>query len=348
MPKDRYKQYQYAYEKGYTAQANCILIDVNLSLGARVLLMYYISNSDTWKCYTPIMAEQIGVNKSTIIRFNKELYEKGYITRERQRKENGSLGGWDYEYSPTSVFKNPPWTENNKPPKKPNGNVDESSPKPEKLTPLPVEGFQPSPQKASMVNVSMDSATLPMPNKPMPNKPKAMKALPSSISSSKALAASQGKQDPNVRGRRHKRPEAQEETFQWLLGLTLLNDNQPKTEETLSVLAYKYTRKKLEDTYFHLIHKLNYKGVKVKKSVMAFYRHLLENEHDCRGTNAELNEAFARNFVKELGWGSLEFKEKYVIDKNNSAKDVSFNMEPTAFRDSLGGLYMSINANYGT
>lgn len=353
MSKDRIKQYQYAYAKGYTAQANCILVDVNLSLGSRVLLMYYISNSDSWKNYTPVMAEQIGVNASTIRKFNKELYEKGYIRRDRQRKENGNLGGWDYEYNPTPIFQNPPWEENNRPPKKRNPNVDERSPKPEKLSPLSVEGLQPSPQKPSMVKLPMEVAPLPMPNIPMPNRPKAMKAMPSSISSSQALEASPskkpiGKQDPEVRGRRHKRPEAQEETFQWLLGLDLTNEKGVIDDEVLSVLAHKYTRKKLEDTYAHLIHKLEDPKLKIKKSIIAFFRHLLNNEHDCRGTNSDLNAAYARKFSKELGWGTLEIKDKYVIDKNNSAKDISLNMEPSSFRDCIGGLYMSLHGNFGT
>ena len=192
-----------------------------------------------------------------------------------------------------------------------------------------------------------------MPNIPMPNRPKAMKAMPSSISSSQALEASPskkpiGKQDPEVRGRRHKRPEAQEETFQWLLGLDLTNEKGVIDDEVLSVLAHKYTHKKLEDTYAHLIHKLEDPKLKIKKSIIAFFRHLLNNEHDCRGTNSDLNAAYARKFSKELGWGTLEIKDKYVIDKNNSAKDISLNMEPSSFRDCIGGLYMSLHGNFGT
>ena len=327
--------------------------DMNLTSDAYRLLCYLSSNSKNWENYAKYIRKIFKWGEARLTSAIRCLHNCNYIKRERIKRDDGKLGHYKYQYCQKPVFKNEVWEEpkardRSKTSKLPN--VDESSSKP---TQLPVEGLQPHHDKPGLVKPRVANPDLPMPKEPMPKLTKAMKALPSSISSSQALEASPskkpiGKQDPEVLGRRHKRPEAQEETFQWLLGLSLLNDNQPKTLETLSVLTYTYTRKKLEDTYFHLIHKLNAKGVKVKKSAMAFYRYLLENEHDCRGTNSELNEAFARNFAKELGWGSLEFKEKYVVDRNNSAKDISFNMEPSAFRDSLGGLYMSVNANYGT
>lgn len=341
MQKDRIKKFKVPIEKQFVVIPNALPRDKRLSPLARLVLIYLLTNSDTWVVLNGYAAEEVGVNVKTFTGAIRELYNVGYIRRERIRSEKGYFSHWDYEVHYEAVFENEVWEA----PKKRVHKKKEGSALPGELS---VGGLQPSAQKPPVVKLPVVNARLSKPKEPMPNIPKAMKAMPSSISSSGAMEASPakkpvGKQDPDVRGRKHKRPQAQEDTFQWLLGLKIVDENGAINEDTLSFLAHKYSHKKLEDTYFHLIHKLNAKGVKVKKSPLAFFRYLLENEHDCRGTNSELNEAFARNFAKELGWGSLEFKEKYVIDRYNSAKDISFNMEPAAFRESLSGLYMSLN-----
>jgi predicted transcriptional regulator len=328
------------YKDGYVLVFDSITNDSTISDAAYRLLVHLHSNSDTWKVYGRFTAHLLGWGKDKMTRAIRELYNLGFITRTQVRNK-GEWGHFIYKVSFKKKFKNPVW-------ELPKSRKKTTEKEREFHKALPVQASQPERENPSPVNPGPVIQPLPMPNKPMPNKPKAMKALPSSISSSKALAASQGKQDPDVRGRRHKRPEAQEETFQWLLGLDLTNEKGVIDDEVLSVLAHTFTRKKLEDTYAHFIHKLEDPKLKIKKSKIAFYRHLLNNEHDCRGTNSDLNAAYARKFSKELQWGTLEIKDKYVIDRNNSAKDISLNMDASSFRDCLGGLYMSLHGNFGT
>jgi hypothetical protein len=220
-------------------------------------------------------------------------------------------------------------------------NVDERSPKP---AALPVEALEPTTEKPSTAKPSTERSVLPMPDKPMPRL-KALEGNASLSSKSKAVDASRSKQDPAVRGRKHKRPDDEEDRFQWLIGLQILDEKGYLNEDALSYLAHTYTRQRLEDAYYHMLNKIQKKSFKAK-SPIAVFRHLLENEHNCRGTNAELNEAFARKFASDLGWGTLQINEKYVIDKNVSAKDLGLNMEPKAFRSSLENLYLSIHGSF--
>lgn len=149
------------------------------------------------------------------------------------------------------------------------------------------------------------------------------------------------------RQRKHKRSEAHEDLFQWLLGLQICDESGYLDEDEMSYLSHKYTRVQLENAFCHLQHKINKKGFKPKSNI-AIFKHLLQNEHNLIGMNAEINEAFARKFANDLGWGTLKINEKYVIDKNHSAKDLSLNMEPAAFRSSLENLYMGIHGQFAT
>lgn len=347
MSKDRIRKFKVPQDEGYTIIPNKLPKDKRVSVLARLLLVYLLSNSETWVVLTGVAADEIGVNEKTLTGAIRELYNVGYIRRDRVRNPKGHFSHWDYEVHYEPVFENEKWESPKKRIyKKPEllAKVDENPPKPDAL---PLQGLQPQAEKPPVVKPPVARARLPMPNPPMPNKPMAMEAMPSYKNRQKAMEASPGKKDPSVRGRNFKRPEEQEMRFQWLLGLELTDDKGQVNEEALSYLAHTYTQEKLERTYFHLVYKMDKKGVK-PKSAIALYRHLLANEHNCRASHAELNEAMARKFASELGWGTLEFKEKYVIDRNNPSKDIDFNLDPATFKDLLSGLYMSLNSNYGT
>jgi hypothetical protein len=332
-----------SYEDGYTVVTNNIIVDKDLTDSAKILLIYLMSNSPTWKVYGRFTAKLLGWGKEKLSSAIRCLYTLGYITR-IQNREKGKWTHYTYRYSNKPKFKNPAWqsqfkSSGQKPEMLPN--VDETPSTPETL---PVEAVQPKRQKPAPVQSSPDNRPLPKPNKPMPNL-NGYEGNASLSSKSKAMDASRTKQDPATRGRKHKRPDDEEDRFQWLLGLHILDEKGYLNEDALSYLAHTYTRKRLEDAYFHMLHKIQKKSFKAK-SPIAVFRHLLENEHNCRGTDAELNEAFARKFASDLGWGSLLINENYVIDKNVSAKDLSLNMEPAAFRSSLENLYLSIHGSF--
>lgn len=338
MSGDRFKQYNYNYEQGYTAIANKIFKDKRLTPLSRFILMYYFSNSATWEVLTPVASRDLGINQSTFIRHNRELYEKGYITRERQRKENGNLGAWDYQYSYDPVFKNPPWEQSIKPPKKQvssSSNTPKKTEKQGKVSPgrLSPQGVQPSPQLPPIDNQPIESATLPMPNKPMPNKQALDKALPTSSKNPSAL----GKAAPKSKSRQFKRTPDKEDLFEYVKSLEFGPKKEKLSEDTASYISHAYTRKQIEDCYFDVQGKIMRKQ-NIKKPI-GLFRTLLDSEHCPRGKNCDTNEAFARKLRDDLQMSTLVIKDKFVYDINISGKELSLNMSPSEFRHSLENLY---------
>jgi len=206
---------------------------------------------------------------------------------------------------------------------------------------LSLEASEPSTEKPSTAKPSTVNQPLPMPDKPMPRL-KALKGNASLSKSSRALEASPVKKDSSPsKARKHKRTEDHENKFQYLLGLQILDDNGYLNEDDMSYLSFKYSQKQIDDAYYHMLYKMEKKDFKARNP-LAVFKFLLKNEHNARGANSDINATYARKIKSEFNWTSLEIKEKYVIDKNNSAKDISLNMEPSAFRDSLGGLLMGM------
>jgi len=340
MSNDTIKKHSRSLEKDYAIIPKDLAKDKRLTPFSRLVLIYLLSNSDTWVVRMVYAAHEIGVNPKTFTNAIRELFNLGFIKRDRVRQANGYFSHFDYEVHHQPIFENEKWEA----PKKRSGkkNENEATSGDKSLKPLAVEALQPQAAKPLVVKPPVVKRALPMPNKPMPNKPKAMEAMPSHSRNQKAMAPSVTK------GRRFKRPQEEEDRFQWLLGLTLLDEHGKVNEDALSFMAHSYSQEKLQRTYFHLVHKLDKKKVQVKKSPLAFYRHLLENEHNCRASHAELNESMAKKFSSELAWGSLEFHEKYVIDRNIPSKDIDFNLEPEVFKDLLSQLYFNVYGNFGT
>jgi len=82
--------------KNYTTMSNHHLRNNNLSLKAKGLLSQMLSLPEEWD-YTLIGLSLINREKVDAIRTAvKELESAGYITRSRERKGNGRLGGTDY------------------------------------------------------------------------------------------------------------------------------------------------------------------------------------------------------------------------------------------------------------
>lgn len=333
------------YEEGYVVVFNHITTNKDLSDSAYRLLNYLHSNSPTWVVRGRFTAKELGWGKEKLTKSIRELYNLGFITR-IQIRENGRFKHFVYKYSYKQKFKNEPWASPKKRDSSNVSNVGESCPKPDLLTPLALEGLQPERVKSTPVKPTPEIRPIPKPNIPMP-KLHGYEGNASLSKSSRAMEAWPVKDSLPSRKRKHKRKEDHENRFQYLLGLNICDETGVVDEDEMSFLAYTYTQKQLDDAYFHLQHKIDEKGFKAK-STIAIFKHLLKNEHNARGANADLNLAFAKKFAKEVKWGSLEFKDRYVIDRNNPSKDIDFNLEPATFRDILGQLYMSLNANYGT
>lgn len=86
---------------------NALLRDTSLSDGARSLLFFMLSMSDEWTFSIKSLANQFGVETSTIQARITELKEKGYIQTKRQREKGGRFlsCAWD-------IFEAPPRSEN--------------------------------------------------------------------------------------------------------------------------------------------------------------------------------------------------------------------------------------------
>lgn len=102
-------------QKNYTIMSNYHLQDRNISLKAKGLLSYMLSLPDYWEYSINGLASICKEGPDCIRSTVQELEEAGYITRSRQRLENGQLGGIEYvvrERPAESQYENKPISEN--------------------------------------------------------------------------------------------------------------------------------------------------------------------------------------------------------------------------------------------
>lgn len=340
MSNDTIKKHSRSLEKDYAILPRDLAKDKRLTPFSRLVLLYLLSNSDTWVVRTEFAAFEIGVNRKTFTNAIRELYNTGFIARERIRLPNGHFSHFEYEFSHEPIFENPKWQEPKKRVTKKSAeiaNVDESCPNPAELS---IQALQPQATKPPVVKQSVVNAPLPMPNKPMPNL-KAMVAMPASSKRSKALEASPDKREfPKSKSRVKPRTPEHEERFQYMLGLKIGNEKKGYLDEdAASFLSKDKTYAQIENAYFTLKTKQR-KGDRVDNPA-ALFRHLLLNEHNPNTPQSEINETFAREFSNHFNWTSLVIKGKFVYDKNNSSKDLNLNMPFESFQSSLHGLYSS-------
>ncbi|MDP4120527.1 MAG: hypothetical protein Q8876_05675 [Bacillota bacterium] len=140
--------------------------------------------------------------------------------------------------------------------------------------------------------------------------------------------------------RKFKRSKAHQDAFEWLLSLGLTDHQNSLSEDAISVLSHEYSKKRLEDTYSHMMYKIS-EGFE-PKSRIAFFKHLLKKEHCPITSNCEINSKSAKNYASEVGWHSLVIKDKYVEDKNFAGKDIPLNMDDEEFFRQLVKLHESI------
>lgn len=93
------------YTKGFTTINNDILNDTELSFKAKGLFSYLWSLPDDWVYYETEVAKHSTDGRGSVRSGLKELEEKGYLKRERERNEKGQLVNADWQLADTPMFK---------------------------------------------------------------------------------------------------------------------------------------------------------------------------------------------------------------------------------------------------
>ncbi|MCD8383976.1 MAG: helix-turn-helix domain-containing protein [Clostridiales bacterium] len=84
------------HKTGYTVIDNRVIRDGRLSLKARFLLIMMLSMADGWRFSVRGLSQMTGMAAGSVTRVLKELTQYGYVTRERERRENGTFGVYLY------------------------------------------------------------------------------------------------------------------------------------------------------------------------------------------------------------------------------------------------------------
>lgn len=95
------------YTKGFTTISNDILNDKELSFKAKGLFSYLWSLPDDWVYYETEVVKHSTDGRGSVRSGLKELEEKGYLKRGRERNEKGQMINADWELADTPMFKNP-------------------------------------------------------------------------------------------------------------------------------------------------------------------------------------------------------------------------------------------------
>ena len=74
----------------YTICPNTLLLDNNISRGARLLFLVMASKPDTWNFYHSALAKDIGCNEKTLRGYLDELKNTGWITASTRNNNDGS------------------------------------------------------------------------------------------------------------------------------------------------------------------------------------------------------------------------------------------------------------------
>ena len=93
------------YTKGFTTINNDILNDTELSFKAKGLFSYLWSLPDDWVYYETEVAKHSTDGRGSVRSGLKELEEKGYLKRGRERNEKGQLVNADWKLADTPMFK---------------------------------------------------------------------------------------------------------------------------------------------------------------------------------------------------------------------------------------------------
>ena len=130
----------------YTVVSQNIMKDRNLSLTERGMLLTLLSLPDNWNLTIRGLSQILPDGKDKISRTLNGLIEKGYITREQGRGDNGKFDSTNLEVHEAPV--------ENPSPTPPSGDDDDSSSPKGKITPYPEK---PYPENPDTVNPDTDN-----------------------------------------------------------------------------------------------------------------------------------------------------------------------------------------------
>lgn len=92
------------FKVNFTQVSNEILNDKQLSLKAKGLYAYLFSKPDNWVFMIDVILSEIKEGRDAFYSALKELIAYGYISKYRERKKDGKLGGVIYEFiEPTAA-----------------------------------------------------------------------------------------------------------------------------------------------------------------------------------------------------------------------------------------------------
>jgi len=86
--------------KGFTVIPNVLVNDNAMTPQARFLFVYMASKPDDWRFYQRALAQDMGWSLDTLRKYQTELIEKGWMSREQNRKGSEKFDGFDYTLHP--------------------------------------------------------------------------------------------------------------------------------------------------------------------------------------------------------------------------------------------------------
>jgi hypothetical protein len=306
---------------------NSLIFNRNLSEPAKIFLLALngiISCTQNWVPIQSDIQKRLGWGQDRMENAIASCVKHGFLKVKQQRTEKGKFAPNDFEFCLEGSFINCI-----------NNHQSEECPH----TPFSTVGGFPV-----TVHPSTDNPYIPIPssvpkrdiyigNAPTPKKQKAMDKDVPLFHPKKELGLSKQRKFP-------RKPEHQA-CFEWLMSLNLTDENGYLNEDNMSFLSHKHPRRKLENAYSHLLHKVGLGKFK-PRSLIASFTHILNNEHSPVGFNSQANLQYAKDYQEVAGWRSLEIHEKYVEDLNFPGQDISLNMNPEEFQRTLDKLFESI------
>jgi len=86
--------------KGFTVIPNALVNDNEMTPQARFLFVYMASKPDDWRFYQSVLAADMGWSLDTLRKYQGELMERGWMSREQNRKASEKFDGFDYTLHP--------------------------------------------------------------------------------------------------------------------------------------------------------------------------------------------------------------------------------------------------------
>lgn len=317
------------FESKSQVAPNSLIFNRDLSEPAKIFLLALngiISCTQNWVPVQSDIQKRLGWGQEKMENAIRSCVNHGFLNVKQNRGEKGRFGPNDFEFCLEGSFKNLGNIVTSE--KCPHNTVSTDGGFPVTGDPLPVNPYIPLPYPVPFKEINQGNAPTP--------KEKNKKEL------ERAMTFFHPKKDMDLSKQRKfpRKPEHQA-CFEWLMSLNLSDENGHVDEDNMSFLSHRHPKRKLEDAYSHLLHKIGLGKFK-PRSLIASFIHILNNEHSPVGLNSQVNLKYAKDYKECCNWNSLEIYEKYVEDLNFPGQDISLNMNPEEFQRTLDKLFESI------